>query len=346
MARNAAGSYANNSRTIYFYIIGAVAVFYFILAFIFNFFPFGKSAGNAVEENIDAAAAAVSNPQAAFAEQISVAEQSRSAVSGIAPTIGDAVADANSQASILIRQAEQALAAAQIIKARDLLNNALKEPMTAGQLSFVKGKLSELADQWLFSNRVLDGDNLCSFYKVKSGDLFAEIGELYKVPWQIIMQVNNIKDERGLRIDQKLKVINGPFHVRVNRSTFTLDLYLQDTFVRSFKVGIGKPGHETPTGLWLVTVGGKMVSPPWTDPDTGKRYEAEDPNYPLGDRWIAIEGIEGKCLGRTGFAIHGTKDEKEIGAAVSRGCIRLENKNVVLVYDLMMPGFSQVLVTD
>jgi len=66
----------------------------------------------------------------------------------------------------------------------------------------------------------------------------------------------------------------------------------------------------------------------------------------LGARWIGLEGLEGEAKGRTGFAIHGTKNPEEIGKAVSRGCIRLYNEDVVLVYDLLMPGVSQVLVSD
>ena len=160
------------------------------------------------------------------------------------------------------------------------------------------------------------------------------------------MEINNIKRPESLRAGETIKVINGPFHVRIYRSSFTLDLFLQNTFIRSFSVGLARAGHETPTGLWIVKPDGKMISPTWTDPDTGKTYEAEDPDYPLGSRWIGLEGVKGAAKGRTGFAIHGTKNPDEIGTASSRGCVRLHNGNVVLMYNVLMPGVSQVEIVD
>ena len=123
-------------------------------------------------------------------------------------------------------------------------------------------------------------------------------------------------------------------------------MYLQNTFVKSFKIGIGKPGRETPKGLWIVRPGGKLIRPRWTDPDTGKTYESDDPDYPLGSRWIGLEGLEGDAKGREGFAIHGTKIPEEIGGATSRGCIRMYNGEVILMYNLLVPTCSKVEVVD
>ena len=125
-----------------------------------------------------------------------------------------------------------------------------------------------------------------------------------------------------------------------------MDLYLQDTFVRSFPVGLGKPGMETPTGLWAVKASGKLIMPTWTNPMSGKRYEADDPDYPLGSRWIGLEGLKGDAVGRTGFAIHGTKDAKEIGTASSQGCIRMHDSDAILVYNLLVPLYSRVEIVE
>jgi lipoprotein-anchoring transpeptidase ErfK/SrfK len=103
---------------------------------------------------------------------------------------------------------------------------------------------------------------------------------------------------------------------------------------------------ETPTGTWLVKVGGKLVKPVWTDPQTGKKYHPADPDYPLGSRWIGLEGLDGQAKGRTGFAIHGTKKPEEIGRAGSQGCIRMYNGDVILAYKVLMSGFSRVKVVE
>jgi LysM repeat protein len=233
-----------------------------------------------------------------------------------------------------------------IIEARDKLSEMLALPMSSKQQSFIKNKLAELSDEWLFSRQVYSGDSLCELYEVQLGDLFSKIAKKCNVPYEFLMKINNISDPKLLRAGETIKIINGPFNCRINRSTFTLDLYLQDTFVRSFVVGLGRTSMETPTGCWRVKSDGKLIQPTWTDPETGKTYQAHDQDYPLGDRWIGLEGIEGEAKGRTGFAIHGTKKPKEIGSAVSRGCIRLYNKDVILMYDLLMPRISQVLVND
>jgi len=250
----------------------------------------------------------------------------------------------NPEAAKLITEAMALLNVkpARIIEARDRLNETLPMPMSRQQRAFVKKQLSDLADTWLFSRTILPKDTLCSDYKVKVGDQLRTIGKQYKVPYEILVQINKISHPEGLQAGETIKVINGPFHARIYCSTFTMDLYLQNTFVRSFPVGLARPGHETPTGLWSVKPGGKLIKPTWTDPDTGKTYEAEDPDYPLGSRWIGLEGLKGDALGRTGFAFHGTKDPSLIGGTGSRGCIRLHNGDVILLYNLLVPSYSQV----
>jgi hypothetical protein len=219
--------------------------------------------------------------------------------------------------------------------------------MTQGQQrESIKEQMAALSEKWLFSNTVFAGDKLCSNYRVSPGDLLTKIGGMYNVPYEILMQINGIDRPESLRAGAAMKVINGPFNAIVYRSTFTMDLYLQNTYVKSFKVGLGKAGMDTPTGRWRVKEGGKLIKPIWTDPLTGKTYHPKDPDYPLGSRWIALEGIEGAAVGRTGFAIHGTKDPEQIGSPGSQGCIRLHNGDAITVYNLMMPGMSLVDVRD
>ncbi len=56
--------------------------------------------------------------------------------------------------------------------------------------------------------------------------------------------------------------------------------------------------------------------------------------------------MDGDARGRTGFAIHGTKYPDQLGMAKSRGCIRLLDEDVKLVYDLLRPGVSQVVIVE
>jgi len=258
------------------------------------------------------------------------------------------VPDPNAKLAGLIAQAMACVndKPPRIIEARDRLNELLPMSLIAQQRASVKRQLSELADKWLFSRTIFPQDKLCGSYEVKPGDLFTTIGRQFKVPYEILMEINGFSRPEALQAGQTLKVINGPFHAKVYRSAFILDLYLQNTFVRSFSVGLGKPGMETPTGLWLAKEDGKLIKPVWTDPVTGKTYRPESPDYPLGSRWIGLEGLEGKAVGRTGFAIHGTNDPNQIGTAGSQGCIRMYNGDAVLMYNLLTPGNSRVEVVE
>jgi LysM repeat protein len=231
---------------------------------------------------------------------------------------------------------------ADVIAARNQLNKLLQGQITPEQCRTIKDEMTKLSKDWLFGPAAYPGDMLCDTYTVKRGDVLEILGRRMKVPHEILMQINNISRPRALQAGRAIKLIHGPFHVKVSRSTFTLDLYLQDMYVRSFKVGLGKPGFETPLGHWHVAQGGKLIKPAWTDPDTGRQYKSTDPDYPLGSRWIGLEGVDGAARGRTGFAIHGTKEPDQIGTAGSRGCIRMYNDDVVLMYDLLVPQYSEV----
>ena len=324
-------------------IILALVVTGAVIASVYGYHPFQKNEektsatliGNNVEDIINSVA-----PVSAEAEpepKTDVIVHAPQPVSEPNPEVDELTAEATA----LFRAKS-----GRIIDARDRLNEAMSMSMNQKQRAFIKKKLSELADKWLFSRTVFEQDELCGSYKVKPGDMLKTIGRQFKVPYEVLMKINNITRPEALRAGETIKIINGPFHVRIDRSAFTMDLYLQNIFVRSFSVVLGRPGLETPTGCWVVKPYGKAIRPTWTDPTTGKTYEAQDSDYPLGSRWIGLEGVTGPAKDRTGFAIHGTKNPKELGTASSRGCIRLYDEDVKLVYDLLTPGLSQVVIVE
>ena len=327
------------------YNISVLLVIAVVIAFIYIRHPFGKDKGETVETLIDTDVENETLPPAfvPLAPRLEVESEPNLSEIALGPT-----AEPNPKVAELTAEAMAFINAkpARIIDARDRLNEALSMPMSEQQLESVKEQLSELADKWLFSRTIFPQDRLCESLQVKPGDQLRTIGKKFKVPYEILMQINKIQRPEALQASEPIKVINGPFHARIYRSTFTMDLYLQNTFVRSFPVGLGQPDMETPTGLWVVKPDGKLISPTWTDPASGKTYKAEDPDYPLGSRWIGLEGVKGEAKDRTGFAIHGTKDPNQIGTAGSQGCIRMQNGDAILLYNLLVPNFSQVEVVE
>jgi len=342
MAHFSSGSYGSNKGKIInwpFFIVFLIIVTV-IVVLIWAYNPFGEKerkegVDNSKKETEPPAVVSVEmSPKAKEIDKPKVEEPKvEEPNEQVAELIMDAVACINAQPP-------------RIIEARDRLNELLSKSMSEKQRMLVKEQLSSLAAQWLFSPRLFPQDELCTNYTVNVGDQLRTIAMRFKVPYEILMEINNIRRAELLQAGSTIKVIKGPFNAKVYLSAFKMDLYLQDTFVRSFEVGIGKPGRETPTGLWVVEEGGKLIKPGWTDPDTGRRYEPDDPDYPLGSRWIELKGIEGDAVGRTGIAFHGTKDANGIGTAGSRGCIRLHNGDVITVYNLLVPVYSQVRVSN
>src|SRR5262249_50057495 len=150
-------------------------------------------------------------------------------------------------------------------------------------------------------------------------------------------RVNRLRDPQIVRLGSSLKVIHGPFNAVIDKSDHRLDVYLGDIYVRSYNVGLGVEGG-TPTGAWVVR--NKLMNPEWTDPTTGHRFLADDPNNPIGERWIGLMGLSGEAVGRTGFGIHGTIDPSTIGKDRSMGCIRLVAQDIEWLFDLMLENKS------
>ena len=161
--------------------------------------------------------------------------------------------------------------------------------------------------------------------------------------------MNDITGAKKMRVDQNLKIIDGPFNAVVNKSAFTIDLYLGppgqngSMFVKEFRVALGKD-NSTPPGTWMVKPGGKQKNPKFWGTDGLPPVEAGDPKNPLGAYWIALEGTEGQAVDKTGYGIHGTCDPDSIGKQASLGCIRLRNEDVAVVYELLVDGKSTVTV--
>jgi hypothetical protein len=261
-----------------------------------------------------------------------------------APVLPEPVKPKPSPGEQLFNQAGQALAAGNYIDARGKLSQAVASGLTQQQDTQARQMLNAAADKWLFSRNICNNDNLCFMYKMASGDRLTQICKENDVPWQLIQRINNIPDPKKLRAGENIKLLKGPFHVTVDRKRFLMSVYLGDIMVRSYPVGLGAQERQTPTGLWLVKL--KQPSPAWHDPETNKNYLPDDPENPLGERWIALEGLEGDAVGRTGFGIHGTIKPDEIGKSASRGCIRLFNKDVEELYDMLLENKSKVTVID
>jgi hypothetical protein len=158
---------------------------------------------------------------------------------------------------------------------------------------------------------------------VQPGDQLRVIGQKHKLSWEYLAKLNRTEPRR-IRGGQKLKVVPGPFGAYVSLERFELVIHLNGTFVKNYRVGVGKDG-TTPVGTFAVK--NKMVDPTYFGPEGVIAHD--DPQNPLGERWIDIGDS---------YGIHGTIEPQSIGRSESRGCIRMLNPDVEEVYDFLVVG--------
>ena len=141
-----------------------------------------------------------------------------------------------------------------------------------------------------------------------------------------------------------------PGSLIVDTESFTLHLVERGGTAMRYGVGLGRQGFE-----WSgrAHVAWKRPWPTWTPPD---EMIARDPRLekysirnggmapglgnPLGARALYIfqGGVD------TLYRLHGTNEPHSIGKAVSSGCVRLVNQDVIDLFDRVKPG-APILVT-
>jgi lipoprotein-anchoring transpeptidase ErfK/SrfK len=113
---------------------------------------------------------------------------------------------------------------------------------------------------------------------------------------------------------------------------------------RRYGVGTGKPGFEW-SGTHKIT--NKRVWPDWRPPAQMIKREAAKgrylPTYLAGGEENPL-GARALYLGTTEYRIHGTNQPWTIGGAVSSGCIRMRNEDVVDLYERVNVGTTVVVI--
>lgn len=91
-------------------------------------------------------------------------------------------------------------------------------------------------------------------------------------------------------------------------------------------------------------VSSKRVNPPWTPTPDMLRENPRLPHWVPGGHPMNPLGIRAMYLGSSAYRIHGTDAPWTIGQAVSHGCIRMTNKDVLDLYPRVPVGM-RVTVT-
>ncbi|CAH1670089.1 MULTISPECIES: L,D-transpeptidase [unclassified Chelatococcus] len=132
---------------------------------------------------------------------------------------------------------------------------------------------------------------------------------------------------------------HGPGTIVVSTSERRLYLVQPGGTAIRYGVGVGRPGF---TWGGTKTVTQKREWPGWTPPPQMlkrrpdlPRHMAGGPDNPLGARAL--------YLGSTLYRIHGSNEPDSIGQAVSSGCFRMMNEDVIDLYGRVRVGTRVVV---
>lgn len=98
-----------------------------------------------------------------------------------------------------------------------------------------------------------------------------------------------------------------------------------------YTVAVGKPTTPSPTGTF--TIARRVKNPTYSH--NGKTV-LPGPGNPVGTRWMG--------LSVQGYGIHGTNEPRSIGKAASHGCIRMAQKDLEEMYELVSVGDTVELI--
>ena len=163
----------------------------------------------------------------------------------------------------------------------------------------------------------------------------------------------DVGDEPGRVSTEEVVIEDGPFarqlvFFRTTEAPGTLIIHSSERFLylvlgnnRALRYGIGV-GREGFTWSGLVKISRKAEWPDWTPPPEMiqrqpylPRFMAGGPGNPMGARAL--------YLGSTVYRIHGTNQPETIGSAVSSGCFRLANGDVVDLYERVPVGTKVII---
>jgi lipoprotein-anchoring transpeptidase ErfK/SrfK len=131
-----------------------------------------------------------------------------------------------------------------------------------------------------------------------------------------------------------------PGTVIINTNERMLYLVQDSGTAIRYGIGVGRPGF-TWAGVHHVTQ--KRTWPDWTPPAEMLRRRPDLPRHMEGGPENPL-GARALYLGSTLYRIHGSNEPWTIGTAVSSGCIRMRNEDVIDLYERVRVGTRVVVI--
>jgi lipoprotein-anchoring transpeptidase ErfK/SrfK len=178
---------------------------------------------------------------------------------------------------------------------------------------------------------------LCALF---SAPARAEIDPLTRQP--LLMEPEGFKPQ-ATAIPREIVTYNSryaPGTVLVDTRERRLYFVLPNNQAVRYGVGVGRPGFEW-SGVKPVTR--KAEWPSWTPPSQMLKRRPDLPRFMPGGPENPM-GARALYLGSSLYRIHGSNEPETIGQAVSSGCIRMVNEDVIDLYERVRVGARVVVL--
>jgi len=130
-----------------------------------------------------------------------------------------------------------------------------------------------------------------------------------------------------------------PGTIVIRASERRLYLILGDNSAMKYGIGVAREGFEW-SGEYRVSM--KRQWPDWTPPDEMLKRQPDLPKHMDGGPDNPL-GARALYLGDTLYRIHGSNEPETIGQAVSSGCIRMANEDVIDLYSRVHVGTKVII---
>lgn len=246
-----------------------------------------------------------------------------------APEVEKAVAASQAGFYAAFKDAQALEAKGELLAARDIYKDLVMTYASRQDIEGVQNRLEDLNIRIILSAINVDGQT--TVRQVEEGDSLSMIADEYRTTAEFIKRENGLTSDM-IRPGQRLRIWIGRFSILVDKSQNILTLKSDGEVIKTFRVSTGKD-NITPVGTFKIV--NKLRNPSWTH--DGKLIPPGDAENILGTRWLGFD--------IPSYGIHGTTQPETIGQQATAGCVRMLNKEIELLYDLL-PVNTEVAIID
>ncbi len=215
------------------------------------------------------------------------------------------------------------LNAGRVVEGRDALNAALAQTHDEARAAQLRQVLTEINTGVFLGSALLPEDSAARYVEIQSGDSFLKLARTFEVSAAYLEQINPSLNPRNLKPLTGVKIVRGPFALRLFKHASRLDLYVRELFVRSFAV-------ELPEGNYL---------------PKGEYRIASETKLQVGSRtWLGFEGAEPATVEVAIGWIYGSAGPRGTSARDRSSGIHVADADLLQLYNVLIESRSHLRV--